>query len=1085
MKSTLGCLVMLMALVMSVCGQDPASTTPEIGLRENLPAGFALTGAKVYRQPGDQLPEATILIDRTAIVAVGPDVVIPAGYRVIDCSGRTIYPGLIDAWGEVDLAIPATADGAGYWNRHISPQRRAAVQAGTVASEEAKLRGQGVGARVLAPRGGIIRGRSATVLLHDHPERSGDAISAARGRRVLQENAWQHVALTVPEDRLGERYPNSPMGAVALVRQAFFDAQWYQSAWQAFRANASLPRPETNDALQALQATLADDLVVMDAPNERMALRAAAIASEFSCAAIIRGSGREYRELTDIAATQLPILLPVHFPDPPELQTAADAREVTLQTLLHWELAPTNPARLDEAGVTFCITSDGLPDPANLLKQVRYAVKRGLSAETALAAMTVRPAKLLNLEHQLGKVMPGMLANLVITDGSLFDDQTKVRETWIAGHRYVIEQPESLVDALEGAYRINGRIGRFRLNVDLELRKDADKWSGELKARDDKQTRANLRQIARHADRLTATVALDRWDDSLPGGLTRVTFLVVPGATPQQTSDLFVTLDLPDGQQVTLDCKPLPPSAVDSADKSPEASTPEPIEATASEDAQERAVDHDTLVPIPMMRPLGSYGLTQRPSQPDCVLFQGATVWTCGEAGILSPADVFVRKGRVAAVGVDLPVPADVQVISLSGQHLTPGIIDCHSHMATDGGVNESGQVITAEVRVGDFLDHSDITIYRHLAGGVTVANLLHGSANPIGGQNQVVKLRWGAGMGDLPMREAPAGIKFALGENVKRNSSRYPNSRMGVQQLLRDQFLAAREYLARQQRWRAGERSELPPRIDLQAEAVAEVLKGERLIHCHSYRQDEILATLKLLAEFNVQIGTLQHILEGYKVADEMHQYGAMGSSFADWWAYKFEVFDAIPYNGALMHDRGVVVSFNSDDRELARHLNTEAAKAVKYGGVPAEEALKFVTLNPAIQLRIDQHVGSIEVGKHADLVVWSGPPLSTTSRCEQTWVDGVRYFDRQLSQELLERDQALHARLVRKVLRLHADGSPEVTANRNGDRSRENVAEEDRWLRYDAFCTANGDRQRSAAQRGEFEQRDVNLQEESTDAY
>ncbi|MGI9471103.1 MAG: amidohydrolase, partial [Rubripirellula sp.] len=387
--------------------------------------------------------------------------------------------------------------------------------------------------------------------------------------------------------------------------------------------------------------------------------------------------------------------------------------------------------------------------------------------------------------------------------------------------------------------------------------------------------------------------------------------------------------------------------------------------------------------------------------------------------------------------------------IDARGKHITPGLIDCHSHMGTDGGVNESGQAVTAEVRIGDFIDNSDIQIYRQVAGGLTTSNILHGSANPIGGQNQVIKLRWGSTMDDLRMKEAPQGIKFALGENVKRTQSRYPNTRMGVEQLIRDQLLAAREYQAKWNRWRSGKRDTLPPRTDLQLQALSEVQNGSRWIHCHSYRQDEIVATLDVLEEFGIQIGTLQHILEGYKVADRMAQHGAMGSSFSDWWAYKFEVFDAIPYNGALMHDRGVVVSFNSDDRELARHLNTEAAKATKYGGVPEAEALKFVTLNPAKQLRIDQYVGSLTAGKQADLVVWSGRPLSTLSRCEQTWIDGRRYFDLNRDQELQARDRKLKARLIQKAL---------ARGGLKSKSPKQKVAEEDRWTRHDVYCAAHG---------------------------
>ena len=332
----------------------------------------------------------------------------------------------------------------------------------------------------------------------------------------------------------------------------------------------------------------------------------------------------------------------------------------------------------------------------------------------------------------------------------------------------------------------------------------------------------------------------------------------------------------------------------------------------------------------------------------------------------------------------------------------------------------------------------------------MTTANVLHGSANPIGGQNQVIKLRWGSLPEDLKFRGAPAGIKFALGENVKQSNwgddyrSRYPQSRLGVEQIIRDAFIAAKEYERRWERWRTTGTG-LPPRRDLELDALLEIANRQRWIHCHSYRQDEILALMRTLESFDIQIGTFQHILEGYKVAKEMAEHGAMGSSFSDWWAYKLEVYDAIPYNGALMHRAGVVVSFNSDDRELARHLNHEAAKAVKYGSVPAVEALKFVTLNPAKQLRIDQWVGSLEPGKHADLVVWSGDPLQITSRCEQTWIDGKRYFDIQQDQERRARDQQIHRQLVGRVL-----GSGERTREPGED----NGLFRNLFPRHDEYC-------------------------------
>jgi imidazolonepropionase-like amidohydrolase len=448
--------------------------------------------------------------------------------------------------------------------------------------------------------------------------------------------------------------------------------------------------------------------------------------------------------------------------------------------------------------------------------------------------------------------------------------------------------------------------------------------------------------------------------------------------------------------------------------------------------------------------PLGDYGRGSPPEQPPVLAVTNATLWTCGPEGIVEGATLVVREGKIVAVGKDVEVPEGATVIDAQGKHVTPGIIDCHSHMATDGGVNESAQAITAEVRIGDFIDANDITVYRQLAGGVTAANVLHGSANPIGGQNQVIKLRWGAGGEAMKFREAPPGIKFALGENVKqsnwgdRYTSRYPQSRMGVEQIIRDAFHAAQDYQAAHDRWNQN-RTGLPPRRDLELEALAEVVQKQRWIHCHSYRQDEILALIRVCDDFGITIGSLQHILEGYKVAEAMAKHGATGSSFSDWWAYKFEVIDAIPFNGALMHRAGVVVSFNSDDGELGRHLNHEAAKAVKYGGVPRDEALKFVTLNPAKQLRIDQYVGSLEEGKHADFVIWSGDPLSPRSVCEQTWVDGRKYFDREEDKALRAEQAKMRAALIRKI----------IESGQQTLKPGEQQAEEwELWPRYDEFC-------------------------------
>jgi imidazolonepropionase-like amidohydrolase len=392
-------------------------------------------------------------------------------------------------------------------------------------------------------------------------------------------------------------------------------------------------------------------------------------------------------------------------------------------------------------------------------------------------------------------------------------------------------------------------------------------------------------------------------------------------------------------------------------------------------------------------------------ASPKAVVVRHATIWTQTGSGILEDADLVIVGGKVTAVGRGLAAPAGALEIDGKGLHVTPGIIDAHSHSAVDGHVNEGSHNVTAEVRIHDVIDPFDVSIERQLAGGTTTANVLHGSANAIGGQNQIVKWRLGSGPQGLYLEGAPEGIKFALGENPKQSNwrnpkPRYPNSRMGVAELIRERFAAARDYRARQEEYRRAAAvkgaAPIPPQPDLQLEAIAEILEGKRQIHCHSYRKDEILQMIRTAEEFGVKVATFQHVLEGYKVADEIAKHGAGASGFSDWWAYKYEVWDAIPYAFPLMRERGVVVSFNSDSDELARRLNLEAAKAVKYGGVPPADALAFVTSNSARQLGIDNRVGSLSPGKDGDFVIWSGDPLSSGTVALQTWIDGRKYFDR-----------------------------------------------------------------------------------------
>ncbi|MDZ4402458.1 amidohydrolase family protein [Prosthecobacter sp.] len=411
------------------------------------------------------------------------------------------------------------------------------------------------------------------------------------------------------------------------------------------------------------------------------------------------------------------------------------------------------------------------------------------------------------------------------------------------------------------------------------------------------------------------------------------------------------------------------------------------------------------------------------------VLVKNATIWTCGPKGRIENANLLITNGKITHVGLfKVELAADTLVIDIPGIHITPGLIDCHSHSMIMGGVNEGTLPSTAMVRVEDVVNSESETIHQQLAGGLTTTNLLHGSANPIGGQNCVIKLRDGAAPEDLKFKGAPGGIKFALGENVKQSGwgdafkSRFPQSRMGVPAFHANRFTAAQQYMAEIEKQK---REGGPPvRRDLELETIAEIIRGERLVHCHSYRQDEILAFLRVMEGFKVRVGTLQHILEGYKVADEIAKHGAGASAFSDWWAYKLEVYDAIPHAGSIMRERGVLVSFNSDSSDHARRLNLEAAKAVKYGGTSEEEALKFVTLNPAKQLRIDKSVGSLEVGKDGDFVIWSGHPLSTSSICLQTWIEGKQYFEREAAKRRADSRQTERLALIAKAKKI-ATGS------------------------------------------------------------
>jgi imidazolonepropionase-like amidohydrolase len=622
-----------------------------------------------------------------------------------------------------------------------------------------------------------------------------------------------------------------------------------------------------------------------------------------------------------------------------------------------------------------------------------------LNKDAALAALTSTPAEMFGVADRLGSIAPGRMANLVVASGDLFAEDARVLTTWVDGRFYDTDQARER--DVRGTWEVAAEGKTLPLTIEGKAEKPDAKLSGEKVALTVKEDAVLLIAPAKLFDKGEGSIRLTGQ---------------IAGETIEGTGDA------PSAPHVRWSAKRTAPF-------------------TAAKKPEEKPSPLDQPLDFPETYPAGAFGRAALPEQPKALLIQGATIWTAGPQGTLQNADLLVTGGKISAVGPGLKAPSGAALIDGKGMHVTPGIIDCHSHTAISRGVNEASHAVTCEVRIGDVVDATDIGIYRELAGGVTAANLLHGSANPMGGQNQVIKFRWGALPEDLKFADAMPGVKFALGENVKQANwgdkftTRYPQTRMGVEQIMRDRFRAALEYDAA-----AKKKQGLPLRRDLQLEAILEILNGKRLIHCHSYRQDEVLAFLGVAREFKIRVGTLQHILEGYKVADVMAKDGVGGSTFADWWGYKFEVYDAIPDNAAMMNGQGVLTTVNSDSGDLARRLNTEAAKSMKYGGLTPDEALKLVTINSAKQLRIDGKTGSLENGKDADFVLWTGNPLSNYSRVQQTWIDGRKYFDRAEDAEARKTFAAQREALVQKAL---TERLKEIGPGKEGDAEKKEEKE------------------------------------------
>ncbi len=961
------------------------------GVGDKRDGCYAFTNATIVKDAQTTLTNATLVIRDGKIVAVGTGVNIPKDAVVVDCKDKYIYPSFIDIYSDYGMPqaqrqqggggfnfnqpaqLTTNQKGAYGWNQALKSDVQAYKIFSADESRAKPLRDMGFGTVLTHQKDGILRGTGTVVTLANEPDNF----------LVVKEKAAS--LLSFNKGTSTQSYPGSLMGTIALLRQTYLDAQWYKNN----PAAAGLQGDGVNITLkyfneqQSLPQIL--DPAARGGDDFWSLLRADRVGDEFGVQYILKATGKEYQRIKEVVATKAPLIVGLNFPAAMDVEDPNDARLVSLADMKNWELAPTNPGAIEKAGISFALTSADLRDARTFMANLRKAMENGLTEKAALEALTKTPATWLGVYDKVGSIDNGKLANFVITTGPVFGERTTLLQNWVQGVKHAVN--ESAWNSASGLYTLttNSSKGTNTYTIDVK---------------------SNSAATVIAKDTVNATFSFD-------GKVVKFSF--APEKRSRNTirfsgfnnggGDWNGMAEDAEGTRMTWTAK-LNSTKPDTATARTRPTPPNRIGKT--------------------MYPFTAYGTDSTLPQQGTYLIKNATVWTSEKEGKLEGADVLVKAGKIARVGKNLS-DASATIIDGTGKHLTAGIIDEHSHIAS-ASTNEGAQSVTSEVRMGDNLDPDDINIYRQLSGGVTTSHILHGSANTIGGQTQLIKLRWGVNDEELKFKNWDPFIKFALGENVKRTSStnnnRFPDTRMGVEQVLTDAFNRAVAY---EKSMKADPKG---TRRDLELDALVEIMNKQRFITCHSYVQSEITATMRVAEKFGFRINTFTHILEGYKVADKMKAHGANASTFSDWWAYKVEVTDAIPYNAYIMNKVGLNVAINSDDAEMARRLNQEAAKSVKYGGLTEEEALRMVTINPAKMLHVDDRVGSIKVGKDADLVLWSDNPLSIYAKAEKTMVDGTIYFDREKDAAMRKQVLAERTRLINKMVGEKRGGRPTMPA-------------------------------------------------------